>query len=210
MPHPLKSIAQSGLEARSRARVSSKVNGTTACTSHVCGKTGARQLIEGSTQYGAYSLVYSWVACGWTRNSGLSLTVASCAIAAEAKNVDPATRANCRDFRTVFLRRSCSHTVASSCAGLPTLRETSSGLRGFHLSTRGTRASIQRADAGMRVLMAPVQNAALFDVLLCLPTAPALPIEGNGDFGTSSIYGQLPDKLLLVSLLTWRAGRKAQ
>jgi hypothetical protein len=52
----------------------------------------------------------------------------------------------------------------------------------------------------MRVLMAPVQNAALFEVLLCLPTAPALPIEGNGGFGTSPIYGQLPDKPLLVYL----------
>ena len=69
---------------------------------------------------------------------------------------------------------------------------------------------MQRADAGMRVLMAPVPNGALFEVLLCLPTAPALPIEGNGDFGTSPIYGQLPDKLLLVYLLTWSAGRKAQ
>ena len=57
---------------------------------------------------------------------------------------------------------------------------------------------MQRADARMRVLMAPVQNAARFEVLLCLPTAPALPIEGNGDFGTSPIYGQLPDKPLLV------------
>jgi hypothetical protein len=49
---------------------------------------------------------------------------------------------------------------------------------------RGARAvcsarRTQRADAGMRVLMAPVQTAALFEVLLCLPTAPALPIEGT-------------------------------
>jgi hypothetical protein len=59
---------------------------------------------------------------------------------------------------------------------------------------------MQRADARMRVLMAPVQKAALFEVLLCLPTAPALPVEGNGDFGRSPIYGQLPDKPLLVYL----------
>src|SRR6266540_160957 len=42
----------------------------TACMSHVCGKTGARQIIEGSTEYGAYS----WAICGWTWNNGLSLT----------------------------------------------------------------------------------------------------------------------------------------
>jgi hypothetical protein len=138
--------------------------------------------------------------------------VASWAIAAEAQaNIDPATRANCKDFRIAFSPSILfTHRRIELCAGLPTLRETSSGLRGFHLSTRGTRASMQRADAGMRVLMAPVQNATLFEVLLCLPTAPALPIERNGDFGTSPIYGQLLDKLLLVSLLTWRAGRKAQ
>jgi hypothetical protein len=94
--------AQLGLEARSGARVSSNVNGATACTSHVCGKTGARQIIEGSTGYGAYS----WAICGWTWNSGLNLTVASWAVAAEAKmNIDPAARANCKDFRIVFLRR---------------------------------------------------------------------------------------------------------
>jgi hypothetical protein len=94
--------AQLGLEARSGARVSSNVNGTTACTSHVCGKTGARQIIEGSTAYGAYS----WAISGWTWNSGLNLTVASWAVAAEAKmNIDPAARANCKDFRIVFLRR---------------------------------------------------------------------------------------------------------
>ena len=94
--------AQLGFEARSGARVSSNVNGTTACTSHVCGKTGARQIIEGSTECGAYS----WAICGWTSNSGLGLTVASSAIAAEAKmNIDPAARANCKDFRITFLRR---------------------------------------------------------------------------------------------------------
>jgi hypothetical protein len=91
-----------GLEVRSGARVFSNVNGTTACTSHVRGKTGARQIIEGSTEYGAYS----WAICGWTSNSGLSPTGASWAIAAEAKmNIDPAPRANCKDFRIVFLRR---------------------------------------------------------------------------------------------------------
>src|SRR5712692_5177853 len=55
-----------------------------------------------STEYGAYS----WAICGWSWNSGLGLTVASWAIAAEAKmSIDPAARANCKDFRIVFLRR---------------------------------------------------------------------------------------------------------
>jgi hypothetical protein len=68
----------------------------------VRGKTGARQIIEGSTEYGAYS----WAICGWTWNSGLRFTLASCAIAAEAKmNIEPAVRANCKDFLIVFLRR---------------------------------------------------------------------------------------------------------
>ena len=61
--------AHLGLEARSGARVSSNVNGTTACASQVCGKTGARQIIEGGIEYGAYS----WATYGWTSNSGLSL-----------------------------------------------------------------------------------------------------------------------------------------
>jgi len=117
--------AQFGLDARAGARVSSNVNGTTACASHVCGKTGARQIIAGNTEYGACS----WAICGWTWNSGLSRTVASWAIAAEAKiNVEPAARANCKELRIVFLRRSFSH--ASDRAGLPTLRETSSSLMG--------------------------------------------------------------------------------
>jgi len=69
--------------------------------SHVYGKTGARQIIGDSIEYGAYS----WAICGWTWNSGLNLTVASWAIATEAKmNIDPAARANCKDFRIAFLR----------------------------------------------------------------------------------------------------------
>jgi hypothetical protein len=48
------------------------------------------------------------------------------------------------------------------------------------------------------VLTAPEPNATLLRVLLCLPTAPALPPEENGDFGGSPIYGQLSDKPLLA------------
>jgi hypothetical protein len=42
--------------------------------------------------------------------------------------------------------------------------------------------------------MATEPNTAQFEVLLCLPTAPALPTEGSGDFGMSPFYGQRSDK----------------
>jgi hypothetical protein len=35
---------------------------------------------------------------------------------------------------------------------------------------------------------------------LCLPTAPGLPLQGNGDFGTSAFFGQLSDKPLLACI----------
>lgn len=41
-------------------------------------------------------------------------------------------------------------------------------------------------------------NEAQLEMMMCLPTAPALPTEGNGDFGRSPIYQQLSDKPLLV------------
>ncbi len=50
-------------------------------------------------------------------------------------------------------------------------------------------------------------NAALFQVLLCLPTAPGLPLQGNGDFGTSAFFGQLSDKPLLACI--WSVGVRA-
>jgi hypothetical protein len=46
--------------------------------------------------------------------------------------------------------------------------------------------------------MASELNATLFAVLLCLPTAPALPPGEKGDFGMSPIYGQLSDKPVLA------------
>ena len=64
--------AQLGLEAWSRGRFSSNVNGTTVCVSHVSGITGARHVIEGNIEYG-----YSWLICGWTSNSGLNLIILS-------------------------------------------------------------------------------------------------------------------------------------
>jgi hypothetical protein len=53
-------------------------------------------------------------------------------------------------------------------------------------------------DAGC--LRHPHPNATLFGVLLCLPTAPRLPLQGNGDFGTSAFFGQLSDKPLLARI----------
>jgi hypothetical protein len=46
----------------------------------------------------------------------------------------------------------------------------------------------------------PHPNATLFAVLLCLPTAPGLPLQGNGDFGTSAFFGQLSDKPVLARI----------
>jgi hypothetical protein len=47
--------------------------------------------------------------------------------------------------------------------------------------------------------MAPEPTAvSQFVVLLCLPTAPSAANEGSRDFGTSPLYGQLPDKPLLA------------
>jgi len=54
------------------------------------------------------------------------------------------------------------------------------------------------ADAGC--LGHPHPNATLFAVLLCLPTAPGLPLQGNGDFGTSAFFGQLSGKPLLACM----------
>jgi hypothetical protein len=68
----------------------------------------------------------------------------------------------------------------------------------------------QRADARTRVLTAPQPNAAQFEVLLCLPTAPMLPTEGSGDFGTSPFYRQLSDKPQLIFVLNMRTQPEAQ
>ena len=48
-------------------------------------------------------------------------------------------------------------------------------------------------------------------MLLCLPTAPGLPLHGNGDFGTSAFFGQLSDKpAACLYLMMWGTGHKAQ
>ena len=54
-------------------------------------------------------------------------------------------------------------------------------------------------------------NQTLFEVSLCRPTAPGLPIWGTGDFGTSPIFWQLSDKPLLACIyLVGVSERKAQ
>ena len=66
----------------------------------------------------------------------------------------------------------------------------------------GTLAASGLQNVPTRVLLAPAPNTTSFEVDLCLPTAPALPIEGSEDFGTSPLYGQLSDKPLLALALT--------
>jgi len=73
----------------------------------------------------------------------------------------------------------------------------------FGLSMRGTGAARGARSNLHGALTAPERSSS--KKLLCLPTAPALPVRDNGDFGTSPIYGQLSDKPLLAYLLTWGA-----
>src|SRR5438105_9670213 len=55
-----------------------------------------------------------------------------------------------------------------------------------------------RTRTGCGVLWHSHPNTTLFGVLLRLPTAPGLPLQGNGDFGTSAFFGQLSDKPVLA------------
>ena len=57
----------------------------------------------------------------------------------------------------------------------------------------------------MRCLRHPRPNATLFGVLLCLPTAPELPLQGNADFGMSAFFWAA-----LGQAMKWGLGRKAQ
>ena len=67
----------------------------------------------------------------------------------------------------------------------------------FAFSMRGMCAARNaRSDGAGAVSTRAERNSR--GVLLCLPTAPALPPGENGDFGTSPIYGQLLDKPLLA------------
>jgi hypothetical protein len=69
---------------------------------------------------------------------------------------------------------------------------------------RRTRAA-QRGhapDAG--VLTALASERSSISSVIGLPTAPGLPLQGNGDFGTSAFFGQLSDKPLLACI--WSHG----
>ena len=70
----------------------------------------------------------------------------------------------------------------------------------------------QRAEVRKRqILTAPARTAALFGVLVVPADGTSAATEGNGDFGTSPIYGQLSDKpTACLYLGNWGAGRKAQ
>jgi hypothetical protein len=62
-----------------------------------------------------------------------------------------------------------------------------------------------RADAPKRGLLSreacgPASERNSIGVLLCLPTAPGLPLSRNGDFGTSAFFGPLSDKPLLACI----------
>jgi hypothetical protein len=63
-----------------------------------------------------------------------------------------------------------------------------------------------------QAFMAPAREPnSIFECRLCRPTAPALPICGTGDFGTSPIFGQLSNKPLLASVYALGVSeRKAQ
>jgi hypothetical protein len=63
----------------------------------------------------------------------------------------------------------------------------------FGLSIRGMCAA-RNACSDQEVLRHPSRTQLSLGVLLCLPTAPALLPEENGDLGMSPIYGQLSDK----------------
>jgi hypothetical protein len=73
-------------------------------------------------------------------------------------------------------------------------------------------SSAQRADTyrcGCR--RHPHPNATLFEVLLCLPTAPGLPLLGHGDFGTSPLFWTaLGQATACLYVLRWCAKPKAQ
>jgi len=50
----------------------------------------------------------------------------------------------------------------------------------------------------MQALSAPAPHTTLFGVLSCLPMAPALPIESNGQLRCVPVFWQLSDKPLLA------------
>ena len=109
------------------------------------------------------------------------------------------------------IRRRCcvtdrSWASALSCGDVKIWRA-SRGPPRYPCVARSMRGSAPRSADTHRMrgcLRHPHPNATLFGVLLCLPTAPGLPLQGNGDFGTSAFFGQLSDKPLLACI--WSHG----
>jgi hypothetical protein len=71
--------------------------------------------------------------------------------------------------------------------------------------------SITRARTDL-VLAAPAfERGSISRVVLCLPTAPGLPLDRSAEFGTSAFLGGLSGKLQLADARSYKCiGRKAQ
>src|SRR5438067_7725191 len=67
-----------------------------------------------------------------------------------------------------------------------------------------------RTRTGCGVLWHSHPNTTLIGVLLRLPTASGLPLQGNGDFGTSAFFGSSRTSWCLFVLITWGSEGKAQ
>jgi hypothetical protein len=67
----------------------------------------------------------------------------------------------------------------------------------FDESKRAPRSVRTRPGCGVLRGIRTERNSIL-QWLLRLPTAPGLPLKGDGDFGTSAFFGQLSDKPLLA------------
>jgi hypothetical protein len=72
------------------------------------------------------------------------------------------------------------------------------GNDGFRISIRTRERRKQRASLTNTGADGTRAEQSSTGMILCLPTAPLLPIGGSGDFGTSPFYGQLSDKPLLA------------
>jgi hypothetical protein len=60
--------------------------------------------------------------------------------------------------------------------------------------------ALKRVDADWREYRRDGSVGIDFEMPLRLPTAPGLPLAGNGDFGTSAFFGPLSDKPLLACI----------
>jgi hypothetical protein len=74
-----------------------------------------------------------------------------------------------------------------------------SNLQGFRLSMRGTRAASRRGNLGAGAHDTAPERTSILNVIVPADGTRAATV-GNGDFGTSPIFGQLSDKLLLARI----------